>query len=249
MTGTENNVQKKSHIFSAVMIFALLSFVEFLAYYLFYNFALGYHETYIYFAQRPVLFILLVASGVCAYRTAKNIPQLILHSLFISATRAIFSIPFFYLNYLPSGYLLSLDAIILSILTSIVAIILHAALAMFIAIIIKVACKKKAMQENEIASPFNFKSAFCGAVLIIALVIAVINFVEAVISIVLQIDSSYYVTLGDMIYFVITLLFPILMLVAMYFLPILIAMWVNKVMLRKIKKTEAASELTEASES
>ena len=233
-----------------IMIFFFLTVVEFIAFYLFWLFFSTYSGYYVYFVQRTFLLALLVAGSVTVYRTAKNTKQVILHSALVSIPRSIFFIPFFYLEFLSNVLYDSIDAIALSLFATVVTVILHAAATACLCFIIKAVCAKRGVPKNEIRRPKDLKSTFCGTMLVISLVIAFINFaVELATAITFIVESNGILFISEAVYIIISLLFPIVMLVAMYFLPILIAMWVNKVMLRKIKKAEAASELNKASES
>ena len=233
----------KSYVSRAVAVFSILSFIEFVSFYLFINFLGDYSNEYIYFIQRVCLFVLLVAAGVAVYRTAKKGLQIITHSLFISATRGIFALPFFYLFFLSYAIYDSIDAIVLALFATIVAVILHAIFTALIAFVIKTVCKKNGMDENEIASPVRFKSPFSGTVLVIALAVGLINFIEAVASIIVSISNSYITPpLGHIIYYVITLIYPILILAGVYFLSILITMCIDKWILRKASKANDEAE-------
>lgn len=226
-------ISRKRRAITPALIFLLLSAVEFLVFYLFMLFFSAYSNYYIYFVQRTVLLTLLVAASVTVYKTGKSTGEIILHSALISATRGIFFIPFFYLEFLPDALYDSVDAILLSLLASTVAIIIHAAITIAISTILKRVCKKRGLAENEITNPINVKSPFSSTMLIISFIVAIINFLEALISTI--INWVYIERIAVLLYYVTALLFPILMLVGIYFLSILITMWVEKLLLKKSK--------------
>ena len=229
-------ISRKRRAITPALIFLLLSAAEFLVFYLFMLFFSAHSGYYVYFVQRTVLLTLLVAASVTVYKTAKSIGEIILHSALISATRCIFFIPFFYLRFLSNALYDSVDAILLSLLASVVAILIHAAAAAVFSIIIKSVCTRRGMAENEIARPTDFKSPFTSTVLVISFIIAIINFlVELITAIIFVVESSGILFVGEAIYIVISLLFPILMLVGIYFLSILITMWINRLLLWKSK--------------
>ena len=238
---TENTpfISAKRRAAVSTLVFAFFSLAEFLA---FYSFALvfsAYTYYYIYFAQRAFLFILLISAAVTVYKTARGVGELILHSALISVTRGIFFIPFFYLEILSNPLYDSLESFIISLLASIVAIIIHTALVALLSLIIKLVCKRGNMQKNEIAAPTKFNSPFTGTVLIISFIISVINFlVELVTAIVFLVESSGILFIGEAVYIVISLLFPIVLLVGIYFLSILITMLISKLLLNRSKKSK-----------
>ena len=228
------HASKKRRAITPALLFLLLSAAEFLVFYLFILFFSAYSGYYVYFVQRTVLLTLLVAASVTVYKTAKNTGEIILHSALISATRGIFFIPFFYLEFLSNALYDSIDAILLSLLASAVAVVIHAAIVTAVSIIIKSVCTKRGMSENEIARPTDFKSPFAGTVLIISFAIAIINFlIELVTAIIFVAESNGLLFIGEAIYIVISLLFPILMLASIYFISILITMWVSKLLSHK----------------
>ncbi len=232
-----------------VSIFLLLSMIEFLLFYVFLLFFSSYSGYYVYFAQRLALLTLFVASAVTVYHTADNAGEVILHSFLISTTRCIFFLPFFYLEFLSNALYDSIDAIALSIFASIGVTVIHAAGVIGLCCIIKGVCKKRGLAKGELSSPIDFKSPFSAAVIIISLVIALINFaVELVTAIIFIIQSSGILFISEVIYIAFSLLFPIVILLAMYFLSILIAKWISKIAARWIKRTERKAELKEASE-
>lgn len=237
-----NQLSRKQRAITPTLMFLFLSVLEFVVFYLFYLFFSQYSGYYVYFVQRTVMLTLLVAGSVTVYKTAENIGEAILHSALISVTRCVFFIPFFYLEFLSNVIYDSIDALALSIFASIVATVLHTAVTTGISFIIKAVCKKHGNIKTAIARPTDFKAAFSGTVLIISLVISMINFiVELVTAIVFVVESRGILFFSEAIYIVISLLFPILMLISIYFLSILIAIWIDKTISKKIKKAESKS--------
>ena len=225
--------------------FALLSTAEYVLFHLFYLFLTSYTGYYIYFVQRTTLCLLFVAAAATVYSTAKTVKQLISHSFLISATRAIFFFPFFYILALSNPLWHTVEALLFSFLTTVIAVVIHANLVAIVAFIIKKACAKRGMAENEITSPKDFKSPFTSTVLIISFVVAMINLAEALLTALINVVNANIIYIKEIIYAVITLLFPIAMLAGMYFLSILIAHWVRKMILKAhenlLRKAEATA--------
>ena len=155
--------------------FFLAGIVEFLVYYLITLFisSFDFIYYYLYFVERFVLLVIPVMAAVVVYIRCDTRREVIKTSLYIALTRLIVFIPFFYLEYV-YGIYDSIEAILLSLLSSLAAVVIY-----FIVILVAHALTKHMMskhKEIELPAPLLDTSAPATKVIFtVSLLIFLIN--------------------------------------------------------------------------
>ncbi len=155
--------------------FVLVGLVEFLVYYLvtlfINNFDFIYY--YLYFVERFVLLVIPVIAAVIVYSRCDTWREVIKTSLYIALTRLVAFIPFFYLEYV-YGIYDSIEAILLSLLSSLAGAIIYFIVIFAAYTLIKYLLRKHDDPEYPVPV-FNTGAPVTRAVFTVSLIIFLIN--------------------------------------------------------------------------
>ena len=177
--------------------------VEFLLYYvlsiLIYDFDVIYY--YLYFFERFVLLAVPVVAAAIMIRRCGTRGEVIKTCAFISLSRLVVFIPFFYLEYV-YGMFDSLEALLLSLLSSLAAVIVYFGVTLAIYAVMKAIISKGGA---KFPTPlFDLSANATKAVFLVSLVIFVINLAFEIYSTVLFIIENgtiYYIDEIVLIFF------------------------------------------------
>jgi hypothetical protein len=172
-----------------------LALAEFLIYYIFtlliHDFDVIYY--YLYFAERFILLAIPVVAAAIMIRRTDGYGEAVKMGIYISLTRLVLFIPFFYLEYV-YGMFDSLEALLLSLLSSVAA-----ALVYFLMIILAYAIMRGVLKRGGTKYPtplFDIGAPATRAVFLVSLLIFAINLAFEIYSTVLFIIENgtiYYV--------------------------------------------------------
>ena len=176
--------------------FVLAGIVEFLVYYLVTlfidNFDFIYY--YLYFIERFVLLVIPVMAAVTIYTRCDTRREVIKTSLYVALTRLVAFIPFFYLEYV-YGIYDSIEAILLSLLSSLAGIVIY-----FIVILMAYALMKHLIDKHgevELPSPlFDTSAPATRAIFTVSLIIFLLNLIPEIYSTVtffIENGTIYYI--------------------------------------------------------
>ncbi|MBQ8689637.1 MAG: hypothetical protein IJ515_04660 [Clostridia bacterium] len=160
----------------AILWFALFALAEFLIYYVLYLSVTAYDAVYyyLYFAERFILLLIPVATGAIMAKKAAGTKSSLLFALYVSLTRLIPFIPFFYLEYVYGPYD-SVEAILLSLLTSAVTAAVNFALTVGVFYFISHLAKGRGGADTAKIPLFNTGNPYTLGIMICSLVIFALN--------------------------------------------------------------------------
>ena len=176
--------------------FALGALLEFLVYYLvsilINDFDIVYY--YLYFVERFLLLCVPVAAAAVIIRREKTWLGVIKASTYISLTRLIVFIPFFYIEFV-YGIYDSLEAILLSLLASLAAVIIYVTVTLLAYMMMRYIIKSKGGASYP-TPLFDLGATATKAVFSVSLVIFIINLaleIYSTVAFIIENGTIYYV--------------------------------------------------------
>ncbi len=155
--------------------FILAAFVEFIIYYVFTLLAKDFDAVYyyVYFVERFILLSIPVTAAAIILRRCEKHADVLKMTAGISLTRLIVFIPFFYIEYV-YGIYDSLEALLLSLLSSLAAVVIYFLLILGVYALMRFIVSKRGGAEYPVRM-LDLSSPATLAVLAVSLVIFVIN--------------------------------------------------------------------------
>ena len=202
--------------------FILSAFAEFLIYYVLtlyvYNFDIVYY--YLYFVERFILLAIPVTAAAIIMRRAASVLDALKMSGYIALTRLIVFMPFFYIEYV-YGIYDSLEAALLSLVSSLGAVVIYVLLIFAAYMLMRVIIIRRGGAEYPVRM-LDLNSPATLSVLAVTLIIFTLNLALEIYSTVLffiENGTIYYI--NEIILMVLSYVFLALLLVGLHALGVL----------------------------
>ncbi len=202
--------------------FIISAIAEFLIYYVLTisirNFDLIYY--YLYFIERFILLAIPVTAAAITLRRATSKLDALKMSAYIALTRLVVFIPFFYLEYV-YGIYDSLEAVLLSLVSSLGAVIIYAVLIFAAYMLMRFVVDRRGGAEYPVRI-FDFSSPATLSVLTVTLIIFVLNLAFEIYSTVLffiENGTIYYI--NEIVLMVLSYVFLAVLLIGLHTLGVL----------------------------
>ncbi len=199
--------------------FAVFALIEFIIYYILTLISDNYSAVYyyFYFAERFITLAIPVVAVSMLIRQNRGTRKTVIATLLISLSRAIFFIPFFYLEYVYGPYD-SVEGIALSLLTTLVTVIIHALIMLLIWRIMRLIigrCAHSEKYSSEYPLPYlRFDNCITLSVSAVSFAVFAINLVFEIISTV-----SFFIDNGTVYYVdeILLIVFSYIYLIVLFF--------------------------------
>ena len=199
-------MKKSKKRVSATVWFTLFALLEFIVYYVIYLNATVYDTVYyyLYFAERFFLLMVPVGAGASSARENRGTSASLLLALYTSLTRLIVFVPFFYLEYVYGPYD-SVEAILLSLLTSVATGAVNFALTVGVHYLIRHIVKKRGKDPTDRIPLFNTANPYTLGIMICSLVLFSINlFMEIYTSVLFFAENGSIFFISELILLVVS---------------------------------------------
>lgn len=210
-----NTIEKPRRI---LPYFAAVALVEFIIYYVLSLVAQSYDAVYYYllFAERLIFLAVPVIAAAIIIRLCDTVKRTLITVALISLTRAIFLIPFLYIEYVYGPYD-SVEAITLSLLTTVITVAAHALIVLLLWWLMRLIIKRRGGELSFPLPYFRFDNGASLSLIIISFAVFAINFIVEVISTVtffIDNGTAYYA--DEIILIVFSYVYLILMFLAIH---------------------------------